>query len=336
MNNNYFSFFSNLFDLIKLFLGNKTFVLLLLPIYLLTYQLLNYFFGFYSIDHSVQVGLWPFTLNVGYFWSVFAASSLVFINAIGLNLVVNRNNFYDRNTYIVALLYIVFMSLFHSSYFLNPILLLHSIFILILHQLFDFNKQEDIRKNVFNAFLFFGIGITVSPSIGFVIPLFIIAVMVIRPFSWKEVFPSIVGIIIPFIYYFSISYISDSSYDFSQLFINSQLPKKDFWFIVIATFIFILLCFFAVIIKARKTKIQTSKQIRSLVVLLTTFLAFSIYQILSFQQIEFLSLVFLPLSILLILAFLGDSYANAAYILFYILFGYSVIKFFLFLPTKDV
>ena len=93
---------------------------------------------------------------------------------------------------------------------------------------------------------------------------------------------------------------------------------------------------FAVIIKTRKTKIQTSKQIRSLVVLLTTFLAFSIYQILSFQQIEFLSLVFLPLSILLILAFLGDSYANAAHILFYILFGYSVIKFFLFLPTKDV
>ena len=322
--------------MIKLFLGNKTLVLLLLPVYLLTYQFLNYFYEFYSVEHTFQLGLWPFTLNIGYFWSAFVASTFVFINSIGLNLVVNRNNFYDRNTYIVALLYVIFMSLFHSSYFLNPILLLHSIFILMLHQLFNFNKQEDIRKNVFNAFLFLSIGITLSPSIGLMIPLFIVAVMVIRPFSWKEIFPAIVGLIIPFIYYFSISYISDSNYDFSQMFGNSKLPNNDFWFIVIVTFIFILLCFLTVIIKTRKTNIQTSKQIRSLVVLLTTFLAFSTYQILSFQQIEFLSLVFLPLSILLILAFLGDSYANAAHILFYILFGYSVIKFFLFLPTKDV
>lgn len=322
--------------MIKLFLGNKTYVLLLLPIYLVCYQLLNYYFGFYDLDQSVYFGLWSSSIDLSALWSVIFASLVVLFNAFGLNLIVNRNNFYERNTYLVALTYIVFMSLFNTSYVLSGTLLLHSSMIIMTHQLFELNKREDGRKNVFNAFMFMGIGITLCPSFGFMMPLLILSVLVIRSFSLKEFFSAFVGLSIPFMYYLSFSYLTDSSFNFNVLSQNLQLEIKDFWFVIISLGVFLLLCFFAVIIKSRKTKIQTSKQIRSLIVLVMTFLIFSLYHLISFQQIDHLSLVLIPMSILLILAFLSDSYAIAANVLFYIVFAYSVIKFFLFLPTQDV
>ena len=134
------------------------------------YQLLNYSFGFYDLDEPVHFGLWSTSVELSALWSVVFASLVVLFNAFGLNLLVNRNNFYERNTYLVALTYIVFMSLFKSSYVLCGTLLLHSSMIIMTHQLFEINKREDGRKSVFNAFMFMGIGITLYPSFGFMNP----------------------------------------------------------------------------------------------------------------------------------------------------------------------
>lgn len=319
--------------MIKLFLGNKTYVLLLIPVFLVCYQMLNYYFEFIELVSAQHFGLWVVNIELNSIVGVFLASMVVLLNSFGLNLLVNRNNFYERNTYLVALIYVVFMSLFECSYFLNSTLLLHSTIIFMLHQLFELNKREDGRKNIFNAFMFFAIGVTLCPIYLFLLPMLLLSVTVIRQLSFKESLMAFSGFSIPFIYYLAISYIGDSEWDFPLFYSNFEITQKDFWFVTISIITFLVLSLFSVVFKMRQAKIQTNKQIRSLIILTLFFFLLSLYQLISFQQIDHFSLLIIPMSVLLIFAFLSDTYGIAANVLFYVVMVYSVIKFFLFLPT---
>jgi len=322
--------------LIKLFLGNKTYVLLLIPFFLVCYQMLNYYFEFVELVPNQHFGLWLENIELNAIIAVVLASLMVLLNSFGLNLLVNRNNFYERNTYLVALIYVVFMSLFECSYFLNSTLLLHSTIIFMIHQLFELNKREDGRKNIFNAFLFFAIGVTLCPIYIFLLPMLIVSVTVIRQLSFKEFLMAFSGFSIPFMYYFSITYLNGSVWRPSLWSSHFEIPQKDFWFVTISLIVFLVLSLFSVVFKMRQAKIQTNKQIRSLIILILFFFLLSLYELISFQQIDHFSLLIIPMSVLLIFAFLSDTYGMAANVLFYVVIVYSVIKFFLFLPSQAV
>ncbi len=322
--------------MIKLFLGNKTYVLLLLPFFLVCYQMLNYYFEFIELVPNQHFGLWLENIELNAIVGIVLASLVVLLNSFGLNLLVNRNNFYERNTYLVALIYVVFMSLFECSYFFNSTLLLHSTIIFMIHQLFELNKREDGRKNIFNAFLFFAIGVTLCPIYIFLLPMLIVSVTVIRQLSFKESLLAFSGFSIPFMYYFSINYLNGSEWGPSLLRSHFEIPQKDFWFVTISLIVFLVLSLFSVVFKMRQAKIQTNKQIRSLIILILFFFLLSLYQLISFQQIAHFSLLIIPMSVLLIFAFLSDTYGMAANVLFYVVILYSVIKFFLFLPSQAV
>ena len=322
--------------MIKLFLGNKTYVLLLIPFFLVCYQMLNYYFEFVELVPNQHFGLWLENIELNAIIAVVLASLVVLLNSFGLNLLVNRNNFYERNTYLVALIYVVFMSLFECSYFLNSTLLLHSTIIFMIHQLFELNKREDGRKNIFNAFLFFAIGVTLCPIYIFLLPMLIVSVSVIRQLSFKEFLMVFSGFSIPFMYYFSITYLNGSVWRPSLWSSHFEIPQKDFWFVTISLIVFLVLSLFSVVFKMRQAKIQTNKQIRSLIILILFFFLLSLYELISFQQIDHFSLLIIPMSVLLIFAFLSDTYGMAANVLFYVVIVYSVIKFFLFLPSQAV
>ena len=322
--------------MIKLFLGNKTYVLLLIPFFLVCYQMLNYYFEFVELVPNQHFGLWLENIELNAIIAVVLASLVVLLNSFGLNLLVNRNNFYERNTYLVALIYVVFMSLFECSYFLNSTLLLHSTIIFMIHQLFELNKREDGRKNIFNAFLFFAIGVTLCPIYIFLLPMLIVSVSVIRQLSFKEFLMAFSGFSIPFMYYFSITYLNGSVWRPSLWSSHFEIPQKDFWFVTISLIVFLVLSLFSVVFKMRQAKIQTNKQIRSLIILILFFFLLSLYELISFQQIDHFSLLIIPMSVLLIFAFLSDTYGMAANVLFYMVMVYSVIKFFLFLPSQAV
>ena len=322
--------------MIKLFLGNKTYVLLLIPFFLVCYQMLNYYFEFVELVPNQHFGLWLENIELNAIIAVVLASLVVLLNSFGLNLLVNRNNFYERNTFLVALIYVVFMSLFECSYFLNSTLLLHSTIIFMIHQLFELNKREDGRKNIFNAFLFFAIGVTLCPIYIFLLPMLIVSVTVIRQLSFKEFLMAFSGFSIPFMYYFSITYLNGSVWRPSLWSSHFEIPQKDFWFVTISLIVFLVLSLFSVVFKMRQAKIQTNKQIRSLIILILFFFLLSLYELISFQQIDHFSLLIIPMSVLLIFAFLSDTYGMAANVLFYVVIVYSVIKFFLFLPSQAV
>ena len=322
--------------MVRIFLGNKTIVLLLLPLYLLTYQILNYVFGFHSIYKSPDFGFWTPYFSVNISLSLVLASGVVFFNAIGINYLVNRNHFHERNTYLVALVYVVLMSLFSASYSLNGVLITHALLIMMLHQLFVSSQKEDVRATVFNAFLCLGMASTFTPLLIFTVPLFWVPFLISKRISLREVLIGFIGYSIPFLYYFTLVYIFGSEHKLNFIAQNWGGQIKDFWFIMMALSVLLIFAFIAMIQKGRTAKIQTNKRLRTLTLLVFIFLFCALFQILSFQQLDILSFVLIPLSMLLIFCFLSYSYELVISILFYVLFAYSVMKFFIFLPIEHV
>ena len=322
--------------MVRIFLGNKTVVLLLLPLYLLVYQILNYFFGFHFIYESPDFGFWtpylPFQISL----SMVLASLVVFLNAIGINHLVNRNHFHERNTYLVALIYVVLMSLFNASYSLNGILITHSLLILMLHQLFIQSQKEDSRAGIFNAFLCLGLASTFTPLLIFCVPVIWVPFFVAKRISLREIFIGLIGYSIPFLYYFALVYILGSEHQLQFTTLKGGAGSKDFLFVIIALAVFLIFAFIAMLQKGRTAKIQTNKRLRTLTLLVFLFLFCALYQLISFQQLDILSFVLIPLSILLIFCFLSYSYGLVITTLFYLLFAYSVMKFFVFLPIEHV
>lgn len=322
--------------MVRIFLGNKTIVLLLLPLYLLTYQILNYFFGYHSIYESPDFGLWTPYFLVNSSLSLLLASLLVLSNAIAINYLVNRNHFHERNTYLVALIYVILMSLFTASYTLNGILITHSFLILMIHQLFVSNQKEDVRATIFNTFLCLGMASTFTPLLIFTVPVFWVPFLISKRISLRQILIGFIGYSIPFLYYFTVVYMLKSVHKLNFMARNYGAKSNDFWFVILVLKTFLILAFLAMLQKGRNAKIQTNKRLRTLTLLVFVFLFCALFQILSFQQLDILTFVLIPLSMLLIFCFLSYRYGLVITILFYALFAYSVMKFFIFLPIEHV
>ncbi len=317
-------------------MGNKTMVLLLLPVFLLTYQVLENFYGFHAIYERSYFGFWSPYIFLPTSFSQFSASFVVLLNAVGLNYLVNKNHFLERNTHLVSLIYIVFMSLFSVSYSMNGILISHALLIIMLNQLLTLNHKEDLRSTIFNCFLCLGLSTTFTPFFLYFTPIFWVPFFLTKPLSFREILIGLIAFSIPFLYYFIMVYVLGDDY---FLYLNNEVfgtMRTDFWFIMIAISVFLAFAIIIVSIKSRTTKIQTNKKIRICIFLTFVFSCIALYQLLSFQQIGFMSFILIPLSILLIFSFISDSFRFVVSLLFYSLIAYSVMKFFIFLPIQDI
>ncbi len=323
--------------MIKLFLGNKTIVLLLLPLYLFVYQGLNYFYPFYSIDLPSNFGFWTDYIELEPLSSSIGASILVLFNSYRINLLINRTKFLERNTFLIGLLYLVLMSLFHSSYYLNGILISHFMILLMIGQFFELNQHEDGRQSAFNSFFYAGLASSFNPVLLLITPLLILPVLVMRPYKITEIFVSVLAYLTPFVYVMSFSYIFDVPVDISIIVEQLEFSEnKDFLFVLASVCILLVLGIFSLIQKSQKTTINSKKQFRILLILAALFICCALYYIISYQQLDQLSLVVIPVSIFLTFSFLSKTYNLAALVLFYVVFAYSVIKFFLFLPNQNL
>jgi hypothetical protein len=204
-------------------------------------------------------------------------------------------------------------------------------------QFFELNRNNDGRKTVFNSFFYAGIAASFTPILILLTPLFILPVLIMRPFKLREIVVSVLGYIIPFIYIFSLAYLFNDSFEFNVAEHHlTQSESKDYLFVIATICILLILGILSVLVKSHKTTINSNKQLRILFILTLIFAICALYYMLSFQQIDHLSLILIPLSIFLIFSFLSNTYGIAATVLFYVVFGYSVIKFFLFHSNQNL
>ena len=326
------SYFSKAFKfslVLKLFSGNRTIVLLLLPVFLFFYHFLNYTNEFYA-NTELNFGVWNDFFHSSYHGLNWFSTLLILINGIVLNKLFNRSNFFDRITYLIAPSYLVLMTFFEVGFTFSGMLVAHTLLIFMLQQLFELNQNDDSKAIIFNVMFLAGAAATFLPSLIFVMPLFIITIRFIRPLSFRDVLVGLIAAVLPFVYLYAAFYTLGYS-DRPIIFRHTLGDLNGDWLVVLGVLsVAAIMGFVTFMSQWQKSAIRTKRQFQMLLALFFTFLILALIHLLSFQQIDFFSLLLLPISILLPFAFRSESMGMAASGAFYMLIVFSVIKFFIF------
>ena len=317
--------------MLRLFLGNQLLVLLFLPFFVVAYAILNYFTNYFEVLPVIDLGLWGkhsfYELNILHVLT----GLFVFINAVLANYLFNKNEFHDRNSYVISFFYIVLISFFHSAYQLDGILISHFFLIIALFQMFRLENNSDGRKWCFNTGLFLGIAGTFHPPFLVVLPFIWIMISRIRPFVFREFLLTTIGFILPLIYVFV--YISKNKNLIWSDFVNIKLGsiQSNYVFWTTITF-FAMLAFVSLITisyKLNKSSLRFKKliSILRLVMILSILLGLVEYSI--WGHFEWFSYFVLPLSFFMPFLFFSKSSSLVGNLLFYGLFCTSIAKIFI-------
>ena len=139
------------------------------------------------VDFSNASPLFQWVLNLGSpIFSAVLALLIIVISALVLNDVINKNELFNRNTFLPALLYLIFMSAIKEHQVLSPIVISNLFWILAFKQLFNIYSQVPCKSQVFNAtvLMLFG-GLFYFPSL-LMVALVWVALKILRPFVWRE------------------------------------------------------------------------------------------------------------------------------------------------------
>lgn len=315
--------------MLKLFSGNRTIVLLVLPIFIFLFHFLNYTNEFY-VNQTMDFGVWNDffdSLSTELNWF---SGPVLLTNAILLNNIFNRTNFFDRITYLIAPLYLVLMTFFEASFTFSAMLIAHTFLIFMLQQLFELKQNDESKSTIFNVMFLAGVSTTFLPSLIFILPMILVSIRFIRQLGFRDVLVGLIAAVIPFIYVYASFYVL--GYSEAPIFFRySERILSGDWLVVLGlTAISALAGFLTFMSQWQKFAIRTKRQFQMLLVLFFTFLILASIHLLSFQQIDFFSLLLLPICLLLPFAFRSETMAIAASGAFYMLLVFSVMKFFIF------
>jgi hypothetical protein len=317
--------------MIKLFLGNQLLVLLFLPLVVVGFAILNYFTNYFEVLPVIDLGFWGkhsfYAVNTLYFFTGF----LVFINAILANYLFNKNEFHDKNTYIISLFYIVLMSFFHSAYQLDGILIAHFFLIIALFQMFRLENNVDGRKWCFNTGLFIGIAGTFHPPLLSILPFLWMMISRIRPFVFREFLLSTLGFLLPLIYVFV--YISFNKNliwsDYINVKIGSLQSNMVFWIMVAFFAVIAFVSLITISYKSNKSSLRFKKLIAILRILMIISILLGIVEFSVWKHFEWFSFFVIPLSFFMPFLFFSKSSTLVGNLLFYGIFSISIAKIFI-------
>ncbi len=323
--------------MIRMFLENRVLVLFFLPFIVGIYFLLNFQTGYYVQSPVHNFGLWSNFFSGDSWIYSFLSFMIITLNAISLNWVFNKNEFLERNSYIVSLLYIVTMSFYHSFYIMDGLLLAHLFFILMFVQFLQIKQTSDARIYVFNGCFLAGLSSTFHPPMMLGLPFFIAMPIVIRPFNLREFFIGLIGFLLPLIYGFINLWLQNNILSFSFFTYSEQLKLHvDFVITLFVIGILFSLSIFSLRSRLQKSSLRLKNQIRLIWVFIWIIIILGSLNFYYFQEIEHFSLLMIPISLLLSYSFLHKNYGIIATIFFYLTIIYSVIKFFILNPYQSL
>jgi hypothetical protein len=315
----------------RIFLGNQIYVLLLLPFLIGGYVALNEFIGYFEILPEINLGLWGSYFIENHFWINYLSLGLVLLNAILANFLFNSNEFYERNSYIIALLYILFMSYFHAFYQIDGVLISHTLLIFCLFLFFRLENNSDGRKIAFNGSFLLGIAATFNPTFLVFFPVVWFMITRIRPFVFREIILASIGFLLPvgyalgFIFYF----FNDLHWNWYKL-SEKILQKTSIIGSASTILIFIgLLSLLTLNYKTSKSSLRFKKLLAILKLVLFVGVIVGMYQYFHDRNFEWVSVAIIPLCFFYPFAFFNKSSLLLAKILFYTLFIFSLAKFFI-------
>ena len=317
--------------MLRLFIGNQLFAILLLPFIIGGYVLLNAYSHCFEILPSIELGFWGkhsfYNVNALFYLT----GILVLFNSILANYLFNSNEFYDRNSYVISLFYIVFTSYFQSFYQLDGILLSHTFILLAFFQLFHLENNVDGRKWSFNAGIFFGIAATLNPPLFILLPVIWLMITRIRPFVFRELLLASLGFVLPIVYLIFYLFLNKDII-LKNVFEIDKQAIHNHWVIITSIGLFAFLTFLSLIAisyKTSKSSLRFKKLTAILKLLMYLGVLLGVVEYVSFGHYELLSISMIALAFFLPFAFFNKSSLLVGKLLFYGTFIFSIVRFFI-------
>lgn len=266
---------------------------------------LLYIILFFRVDTVLAV---PFDWQADFFQSVQSIPLLHFVimvlitsfNAHQINNLVNQQSFYQKDTFLPGLIYLIGLLSFGGIDF-GPYLLAHSFLIIGLMQLFQLRRQDASKAIIFNASFFFGLATVFSPSLMVLLFLPWIGLAIFRPFVWREWFLAVPGILIPVVFHFAIHYVTTDSLTIQSTVAGTSADFPDMNLILLSliswTGILVLISLVGIIGVARAEVVRVKKQIQLVYNLLWITVGSSVLSFFLFSQSDIVLII--PLSILM-------------------------------------
>lgn len=317
--------------MLRLFLDNRVWVLLLLPA-ILAFYLISYFLGYKAPFGQVNppTQLLPYFANLSTA-HVLAHFLMLLLNAVALNWVFNGREFLEKNTFIVSLNYLIFASFFHTWGQASWLFVAHLCCILGLGLFFGVKPQQNSKKAAFNASFAFGLSVLFEPEFIVLLPLLLLMFLVLRGYFWRELLLICIGFLLPLFGVFSHYFLSGEIFqiDFFPAFNYYKANWQDLTFMGLLA---LVLIFSLLGLRARLYKASLKLKKQTQILTIFTFFVFAIGVAAFFLsgQIGLLSLTILPFSFYFSYALLSSSLGISSHLFFYILFAFSLLKFILF------
>jgi hypothetical protein len=313
----------------KLYFGNNILALVLLPLIIGLYYTNNFLFGDQVIEAGLSFGFWGKTSGQGFFIYELSALLVVFVNAILINMIFNRNDFMEKNNFIISLLYVVCYSFFHSFYFLDGLSVAHCFLVLMLYQLFALRQNKDARRTAFNAAILFSLGCTFYPVLILVTPFLFWIIWIFRPIIAREASLIIVGLMLPLVYAALYGYLFDIEItldEFSSSFAETvSLEMAVVGLLVLALFLFAIP---VIINKINTSAIRLKKLFKMQLLLFCMFLAIGVLEGIFYEKRGGASLLIIPTIFFITYAFGKKNMRVVPVAVFYLFFLFSIGKFF--------
>jgi hypothetical protein len=129
------------------------------------------------------------------------AIALISLEAIYLNSITNKYEVLYKNSYLPALMYALLMSSALSLLFLHPVIIANLFLLRALDRLFMLFKNESAISPLFDSLFFASIAsIIYFPAFALII-LFLAALAIIRPFSFREWMIAVIGFTVPYFFF---------------------------------------------------------------------------------------------------------------------------------------
>jgi len=214
-------------------------------------------------------------LNYEHFFSpgvnVFLAAILVYIQALLLNYLVNRDNLLSKPSFLPALMYVTVSGLFTPFLVISPPLLCNFLVIWMLFKLFDFYKGEDAKSNAYDVGMIVALGTLIYLPFIYLFLLIWIGLIIFRPFNWREWVTGIIGYATIFFFLAVIYYMQGQLSRFYSIWLplGTKFPDSiniDYYnYLILIPVILILgLCFITVRQNFFKSYVQVRKSFQLL------------------------------------------------------------------------
>lgn len=151
------------------------------------------------------------------FLNIIIAAILVFLQALWFNRLVNSYNLLGKPSFLPALMYVVISALFMPFLVLSAPLICNFLVIGMLFRLFGMYKTADAKMVTYDTGMLVAVGTLIYLPFIYMFLIIWAALVVFRPFNWREWAAAIVGFATIFFFLAVIYYLNDKLAVFSSI-----------------------------------------------------------------------------------------------------------------------